>query len=514
MSKNGKHALARLRSGKDIDFNKLTGDLKKLLSEAGFNLGRGGREKVKGDETTARLSKKEMFGKHWQEFSLEERNAIVKFLLEAEDPEDVRKKAVEAWGVSAAQAEAVAGASLATGYGNLSEKAINKMLPHMDNGMGYDAAVKAAGYEHHSDFRNDEAHERLPYYGEALPRDAVGADPKKDHVKDGDTARYGRFPNPTVHIGLNQLKRVVNLLIEVYGKPEDIVVELTRDLKMNRKQKLDLQRQQREGGERNERFREMLESAEGQEPTSETLLKLRLWEEQKNATGVSVCPYTGQPLSFEMAVSAQTEVDHILPFSKTLDDSMSNKVVCIADANRYKGDRSPCEAFGHSPQDYDYEGILARTAYFPPNKFWRFKPDAMTRFDEEDRFLDRQLNETGYLSRTAKNYLAYLYDEKGEGRVRVRAAPGRMTALLRRGWGLEGMLRVSDEGEITRKQRDDHRHHAVDAFVVGLHNPEACSESSPTLQPHPMTQKKDWPQWQRKRSRGKGSVSGRRKALP
>ena len=90
----------------------------------------------------------------------------------------------------------------------------------------------------------------------------------------------------------------------------------------------------------------------------------------------------------------------------------------------------------------------------------------MIRFGDEDGFLDRQLNETSYLSRTARTYLAYLYDEKGEGRRRVRAAPGRMTALLRRGWGLEGILRVSGEGEITGKQRDDHRHHAIDAFVV------------------------------------------------
>ncbi len=464
-----KNALARLRSGKDIALNKPTRDLR-LGSGVAFNLARGGREKVKGDETTARLSKKEMFGKHWQEFSLEERNVIVKFLLETEDPEAIRKKAEQEWGLNTAQAETVAGVSLVAGYGNLSEKAINKMLPHLESGMGYDEAVKSAGYEHHSDFRNNEAHGSLPYYGEVLPRDAVGADLKKDPVMDGDSARYGRFPNPTVHIGLNQLRRVANKLIEVYGKPEDIVVELTRDLKMNRKQKLDLERQQRNGREANKRFRNDLESAE-MEATGETLRKLRLWEEQKNATGVSVCPYTGRTLSFETVVSAQTEVDHILPFSKTLDDSMSNKVVCIAAANRYKGDRSPYEAFGHSPQDYDYDNILARTANFPPNKCWRFQPDAMEQFDEEAGFLDRQLNETSYLSRTAKNYLAYLYDEKGEGRVRVRAAPGRMTALLRHRWELEGMLRVSNEGEIRRKQRDDHRHHAVDAFVVACTTP-------------------------------------------
>ena len=167
-----------------------------------------------------------------------------------------------------------------------------------------------------------------------------------------------------------------------------------------------------------------------------------------------------------MVTDSRTEIDHILPFSRTLDNSTANMVVCLASANRAKGDRSPYEAFGHSPTGYDYDSILSHTAKFPQNKKWRFQPDAMKQFEEDNKFLDRQLNETSYLSRTARTYLAHLYDEKGEGHTRVRATPGRMTALLRRGWGLKGMLRVSGEGETTRKQRDDHRHHAIDAFVL------------------------------------------------
>ena len=90
----------------------------------------------------------------------------------------------------------------------------------------------------------------------------------------------------------------------------------------------------------------------------------------------------------------------------------------------------------------------------------------MERFADEDRFLDRQLNETRYLSRTARTYLAHLYDEKSENDLRVRVIPGRMTALLRHAWGLNGMLSESVEESYERKQRDDHRHHAIDAFVV------------------------------------------------
>lgn len=473
-------AMRRLRSGKDIKLSEgknntpvnPTRDLR-FPSGTVFNLAAGGRKSIKGDETAVRLMKgkpsktepvQTLFGSRWLEMPLEERNAIVSFLLETEDPGGVRRKATEDWRLDVGQAETLANAPLVSGYGNLSEKAILKLLPHLQKGRVYSDAVAAAGYASHSYFRNEEAHDKLPYYGLVLPRDAVGANPEKDPRVYGEPARYGRLANPTVHIGLSQLRLVVNGLIDAYGKPDEVVVELARDLKMSREAKQDLSQQQREGRDRNEYFRNMLESME-EGVTADLLRKLRLWEQQ-GPPHARICPYTGKQLSLAMVVSSQTEVDHILPFSRTLDNSMSNMVVCLAEANRDKANRSPYEAFGHSPAGYDYEAILSYAAKLPRNKRWRFDSDAMGQYEGERDFLDRQLNETSYLSRTARAYLAHLYDERSEGRVRVRVVPGRMTALLRRGWGLEGMLRVTDEGEVTRKQRDDHRHHAVDAFVV------------------------------------------------
>ena len=161
--------LQRLRSGKDIALRKgknneaarPTRDLK-LPSNAVFNLAAGGRKAIKGDETTTTLMKEEFFGKVWLDLNLGQRNEIVKFLLDAEDPETVRQKAVEEWGLNKVQAGIVANVSLVSGYGNLSEKAINKMLPHLGQGLVYSKAVQAAGYAHHSDFRNEEAHDSLP----------------------------------------------------------------------------------------------------------------------------------------------------------------------------------------------------------------------------------------------------------------------------------------------------------------------------------------------------------------
>lgn len=456
-------AMRRLRSGSDIRLStgrddkpaKPTLDLG-LPSGAVFNLAAGGRKSIKGDETAARLAKPELFGKKWLDLSLNERNAIVHFLLDADDPEFVNQKAVSEWGLNAAQANSVANVPMVQGYGNLSEKAIRKILPHLEQGRSFAQAVQDAGYPHHSDFRNAEPHDLLPYYGQVLPRDAVGADPTKNPERDGEPAVHGRIANPTVHIGLGQLRRLVNRLTETYGKPQDIVVELARELKMNREQKRNLLRQQHEGRKRNDRFRAEL-GEETLESTPDALRKLRLWEEQGPIHN-RICPYTGKQISFVMVMSAETEVDHILPFSRTLDNSAANMVVCMADANRRKGNQTPHEAFGDECLEYVKD--------FPLKKRWRFEMNAMERFEGERDFLDRQLSETQYLSRTARTYLAYLYDEQGRQRQRVRVIPGRMTALLRRGWGLEGMLDGSAETETPRKTRDDHRHHAVDAFVV------------------------------------------------
>ena len=264
--------LERLRSGSDIDLNKPVKILR-LPPDAQFNLARGATAKIKGDEIAAKLAGRArkatqkrpampaLFGKRWFALSPAERDEIARFLIETEDPNVARDKAVAEWDFDESQAEAVSRVSLPSGYGSLSEKAIRKLLPHLERGLVLSDAAKAAGY-HHSDFRSSEAHDSLPYYGQILQRDVVDANPKKDPEKDGEPARYGRIPNPTVHIGLGQLRRVVNGLIQVYGKPEEIVVELARDLKMNREQKLQNNQRQREGRDANRRFTEMLEAEE------------------------------------------------------------------------------------------------------------------------------------------------------------------------------------------------------------------------------------------------------------
>ena len=167
-----------------------------------------------------------------------------------------------------------------------------------------------------------------------------------------------------------------------------------------------------------------------------------------------------------MALSNQTEIEHILPFKKTRDNSMANKVLCLTVVNRVKRDQPPAVAFQENPMagryPCNYDEILLRASSLPENKRWRFYPDAMERFDDEQAFLDRQLNETKYLSRITRLYLAHLFDEKSRRAKVVDAIPGRLTAMLRGKWGLSAMLRDhnragGDDGEDGRSAEKPRR---------------------------------------------------------
>ena len=108
--------------------------------------------------------------------------------------------------------------------------------------------------------------------------------------------------------------------------------------------------------------------------------------------------------------------------------------------------------------------MIDLTKHLPRNKTWRFLPDAMEVYEEQKSFEDRQLHATGYLARVVRAYAEALFDKTdpdGVDRSHVWMLPGRMTALLRHRWGL-------NLGDHNRKDRNDHRHHAIDAAVVGV----------------------------------------------
>ena len=441
---------AKLQRQKTMSFDSIRRQLG-LAKENSFNLENEKRTKLLGDETGTRLADKKCFYRAWWNFPPEKQNEIVNKLLTEEDEEELLRVAREKWGLTDTAAEALANTKLPDGFGALSEKALGKIVPFLREGKNYAEAAEAAGY-HHSQLNDGEILDELPYYGIPLERH-VGFG--SGDFEDCDEKRYGRIANPTVHIGLNQLRQVVNALIHRYGHPEEVVIELARELKQSKQKREEIQSEQAQKQKKNDQRREKLEEL-GEDGRGDGLLRMRLWEELGEGVHDRRCVYTGEQISIHKLFSPEVEIEHILPFKRTLDNSFANKTISFREANREKGNRSPHEAFHTKPE---WEDILHRAENLPNNKKWRFAADAMERFDAEEAFLDRQLVETQHLSRAAKEYLGKICDPKN-----VWAIPGRLTAMLRGKWGLNNLLDTSDNF----KNREDFRHHAIDAFVVAV----------------------------------------------
>ncbi|MFV3126913.1 type II CRISPR RNA-guided endonuclease Cas9 [Niveispirillum sp. KHB5.9] len=457
--------LAALMTNKDREFKHLL-KAAKLSSETKLNLQDEKRERLNGDGTATALSDKKRFGPLWRALPSEDQAEVVTRLLdENAEADDLVPWLRERFGLSPEAAGAVAAASLPDGHCRLSVAALSRIVPEMEKGLRYDEAVLEAGYDHHSDLRSEgEGLDKLPFYCEvpALERFLSFGNGKDKEIEKDPFRRIGRIANPTVHIGLNQIRTVVNDIILEYGKPEEIIVELARDLSQSAEDRRKKQREQADNQKNNDRRRKQLREL-GVEPTPDMVMRLRLWEELPFDGVMRKCVYTGENISVHRLLFEDVDIDHILPYSRTLDDGAGNRIVCLRRANRDKRNLSPVEAFGHSPSGYDWAEIQARAAMLPPNRRWRFATDAMERFDNQERFLDRHLNDTRYLSRVARLYLSCLFNEKQEGKLRVRAVPGTLVGLLRRKWGLNDLLSVDGH-----KNRDDHRHHAIDAAIISI----------------------------------------------
>lgn len=453
-----KIGLALIQNNK-LSFDKIR-SLLRLPPEAKFNLESEKRPYLLGDETAAKLVHKSLFGKAWRSLPLDRQIEIVAKMEEEQDSERLIAWLEENLGLESEAANRIASAFLPDGHSRLGLRAIRNILPKMaDEGLNYPEAAKAAGYDHALLPTGElSPNGRLPYYGQWLQDDVLGSGDPRD-TKD---KRWGRFPNPTVHIGLGQLRRVVNALIAEYGPPAEVAVEMTRDFKLAPKKLAELEKEQAENQKKNEERAKKIGELR-QAVNARNLLKMRLWEEQ--GTVVKECPYTGEVIGIERLFSEEVDIDHLIPFSESWDDSAANKVICLRYANRAKGQQTPHQAFGSSPTingfHYEWPAISQRAAALTWSKRWRFDPDARAHFEKIGGFQARQLNETGWLARVAKHYLAAVTDP-----YKIHVLPGKLTAMIRAKWGLNDLL--PDHNYSDAKNRKDHRHHAIDALVAAL----------------------------------------------
>lgn len=441
--------------------------IKKFLNlpkAATFNFENESSKGFEGDSTARILACDDCFSDSWNELPDDVREKIIDLII-ADKEEEFLAFTAEKFGFDPQKAKFIldAGAALKEGTVSLSSKAMRKILPFLEEGELYHSACARAEYNFNANYAG-EILDSLPYYGKILRTSVLGGNAKFDPEKEPEKY-YGKINNPTVHVALNQLRKVYNKLVEVYGKPDCVAIETARDLPLGEKGLKELISKQGKNRTKNEEIAKELEKL-GVANNAKNRMKYKLWEDLSENVERRACPFCGRQVELSKLYTPEFEVEHLLPFSETFDDTRANKVVSCASCNRiFKGKRSPYDAFANRA-GFNWEEILSRALELPKNKQWRFKQNAWEIFEEKyGDFIQRMLNDTRYMSKVAREYLTCVLSPQN-----ILTISGGMTAMLRGRWGLNAILDANSESGEAVKNREDHRHHAVDAFVISCAN--------------------------------------------
>lgn len=475
------------------DFKRIRKVIGKESAEFKFNY--KDDDKIVGTHTISNLSNKKYFGKKWSEFSEKEQEDIWHVLYFFDSKSNLKEYAIKNWNFTEEQANDISKFNVKDGYSSLSRKAISNILPFLKLGFTYDVAVVLGGiknvfgtdWKQLSDEKrnylidniegivrtktkggfidiikdilrddyNISDHQLRKLYHHSATIDALELLEKLPMGKEADK-EIQTIRNPIVITALFELRKLVNELIDEHGRIDEIKVEMARDLKISKSQRNKIRREQKRLERENDRVKKRLEEY-GIRPTHDNILKFKLWEESKET-----CPYTGFTIPINELFTNKWQIEHIHPWSRSLNDSFSNKALCEAKENNLKGDKTPFEFYGSDEANWSTIKERALKLFSDtkeyPNAYQKFKRFVQQKFDDD--FSSRQLNDTRYISKEAKNYLSKICSN-------VIVSPGQATSNLRQKWGMNNIL--NDENE---KTREDHRHHAIDALVM------ACTKVS------------------------------------
>ncbi len=258
---------------------------------------------------------------------------------------------------------------------------------------------------------------------------------------------------------------------------------------------------------------DILKISKTAQPSKSELQRYKLWLEQKYCS-----PYTGQMIPLNKLFTEAYQIEHIIPQSRYFDDSYSNKVICEASVNQKKDKQLGLEfiknhhgekidtGFGSTVEIFsieEYQDFVKR--HYSNN---RSKKAKLLLEEIPDKMIERQLNDTRYISVFISNLLSNIVrsSENDDGVNSKNFVPGngKITSILRRDWGLDGvwnelilprferMNQLTDSKSFTsittndkviptvplefskgfQKKRIDHRHHALDALVIACANRE------------------------------------------
>ncbi|MDX9790485.1 MAG: type II CRISPR RNA-guided endonuclease Cas9 [Candidatus Kapabacteria bacterium] len=487
-----------LYSNEKPDFKRIRKVIGKESTEFKFNY--KDDDKIVGTHTISNLSNKKFFGKKWFEFSEKEQEDIWHVLYFFDSKSNLKDYAVKNWNFNEKQSSEIADFNTSdkikkNGYSSLSRKAIGNILPFLQLGFTYDVAVVLGGiknvfgsdWEKLSDekrnflidnvegivrsktkggfidiikdiLRNDyniSDNQLRKLYHHSATIDVVELLEKLPVGKEADK-EIQSIRNPIVITALFELRKLVNELIEDFGKIDEIKVELARDLKNSKSERNKIKKNQNRLEKENDRVKAEVEKYI--HLSHDNILKFKLWEECKQT-----CPYTGLSIPINELFTNKWQIEHIHPWSRSLNDSFANKTLCLGTENIKKGDKTPFEFYGKDEANWSAIKERALKLFSDtkeyPNAYQKFKRFVQQNFDDD--FSSRQLNDTRYISREAKEYLSKICKN-------IIVSPGQATSNLRQKWGLNNILNT--ENDI--KSREDHRHHAIDALVM------ACTKVS------------------------------------
>ena len=291
---------------------------------------------------------------------------------------------------------------------NLSLIAVNELLPILKEGIRYDEACKILGYDSFQS-KNKKLNKLPP---------------------------FEKTNNPVVDRACSQAGKVINAIIERYGLPDAIHLELGTELGKSRKERDKIAREQKKNFETKQSL--LIETAEffGYEPSSTEKTKYRFWKEQQG-----LCIYSGKYIEPDILKDRTgTKINHILPFRRSYDDSFANKVLCLTSEHQKKGDQTPFEYIGDKEDSWKVLEAIADLLPYAKRRRLLLKDFQQI----ENDYKSRHLNDMRFASRHLKNHIQNNLDIK-----KVFTINGKITSFLRNSWQIQKNILDNDRDRAT-----------------------------------------------------------------
>jgi CRISPR-associated endonuclease Csn1 len=398
--------------------------------------------------------------------TLEEQDHSWEIKINAVDPEKTKAYLKKKWSFADKQVEDFFNLNLSKDYASLSTTAIRNILPFLEKGKLYNDAVILSGIKNafgklewekmpESEHReiedtiegmllkqkgtkildrvkeflwtqynlSDKQLSKLYHHSEVDEIETTGIFPESDN-------EIEKIKNPVVMASLFEVRKLVTLILKTYGSPDEVRIEMARELKSGKKKREEMRFKQFDNERANDDAKKELDRY-NKSHTRTNIRKILLYKELEKASGQAVNPYNPtQTFNIsKLFEDGYVQLEHIIPYSVSLDDSINNLTLCDAKTNGEKGDRTPFQYL--TAVGADWTNIKSNIfKLLPYQKAKKFVLESNPSLDD---FIQRQLNDTRYISRFAKEYLKYVCPK-------VYITQGAVTSQLRHLWGLDSLL--------------------------------------------------------------------------